>query len=102
MSPVREFRNVLRRMRNIQSLKFVPDSKEENPLRALAYVSCTRSSASSRFCVSQCAKLKSRPNNGRDSCSNDAVDERSADTHTRLNQGGGFLFPPGEMFFCRE
>ena len=44
--PLREVRNVLRRMRNIQARKSVPIENESKPRNAFANVSCTRSSAS--------------------------------------------------------
>ncbi len=36
LSPVREVRNVLRRMRYIHARKLVPNWKDENPFRAFA------------------------------------------------------------------
>ena len=53
LKPVREVRKVLRKMRYIHARKFVPNWKDENPRKALVKVSWTRSSASSRFWVSQ-------------------------------------------------
>jgi hypothetical protein len=44
---------VFRTTRYIQARKFVPCWNDAKPLSALRYASCTRSSASSRLCVSQ-------------------------------------------------
>ena len=39
LSPVREVKNVLRKMRYIHARKLVPNWKDGNPFRAFAYVS---------------------------------------------------------------
>jgi hypothetical protein len=52
-NPVREVRNVLRRMRKIHARKSVPGVKDESPRRALVKASWTRSSASVSSCAGQ-------------------------------------------------
>src|SRR5262249_50776697 len=67
-------------MRYIQARKFVPCWNETKPLSALRYVSCTRSSASSRLCVSQCAKLYNEANIGIARVSKDSMSVRRSIT----------------------
>src|SRR5215472_10725982 len=73
VNPLRDVRKVFRKMRYIQARKFVPCWNETKPFSALRYVSCTRSSASSRLCVSQCAKLYNEASIGIASISKDSA-----------------------------
>src|SRR6476659_6571322 len=76
-------------MRYIQARKFVPCWNDAKPFSALRYASCTRSSASSRLCVSQCAKLYNEVNIGIASVSKDSASAlRSATTQ----YGTPFIF----------
>src|SRR5215831_16948595 len=73
VSQTRNLPNSERALRYIQARKFVPCWNDAKPLSALRYASCTRSSASSRLCVSQCAKLYNEANIGIASASKDSA-----------------------------
>src|SRR5215472_15892852 len=76
-------------MRYIQARKFVPGWNDTKPFSALRYVSCTRSSASSRLCVSQCAKLYNEANIGIASVSKDSASVRRSITTQYGNSSPG-------------
>src|SRR5436305_15258433 len=95
-NPLREVRKVLRRMRYIQARKFVPGVNDGKPFSALTYVSCTRSSASSRLCVSQCAKLYNGASKGMASASNISAFLRSSGTSQYNNSWKAKIFQVSE------
>src|SRR5215472_18316128 len=87
LNPLRDVRNVFRKMRYIQARKFVPCWNDAKPFNALRYVSCTRSSASSRLCVTQCAKLYNEASIGIASVSKDSPSVHRSITSQYRNPG---------------
>src|SRR5262249_40777687 len=84
-------------MRYIQARKFVPRWNDAKPFSALRYVSCTRSSASSRLCVSQCAKLYNETSIGIASVSKDSASVPRSITTQYGNAADRALRPEGQV-----